>query len=157
MRLLQCLKDLSPDKLLTNLVFHISSLADTVAPYMRAILRTLLFIAVTSLVACANTKSRDFFAANGITVGDPVKVKVGTYRIPISFETEIVHSGQWIDTTKAKIDGSDIQVTAIFTNANRKSRYPGYIEVNGARAGVYTLKYLDQDGTLHTIKSVTLP
>ena len=84
-------------------------------------------------------------------------VKAGNYRIPIDFETEIVHSGQWIDTVQAEIDGSDIQVTAIFTHANRESRYPGYIEVTGARAGVYTLQYRDPDGNLHLIESVTLP
>ena len=124
---------------------------------MKTLLRTTLLLAAIVLAGCVDEKSRDFFATSGISVGDPVMVEAGTYRIPTDFETEIVHSGQWIDTVQAEIVGSDIQVTAIFTHANRKSRYPGYIEVSGARAGVYTLQYRDPDGALHPIKSVTLP
>ena len=124
---------------------------------MKMILRTALLLAAMGLVGCGDKKSRSFFAPSGVFVGSPVMVEAGAYRIPIKFETEIVHSGQWIDTVQAEVDGSDIQVTAVFTHANRESRYPGYIEVSRARPGVYALQYQDPDGTLHLIELVSLP
>jgi hypothetical protein len=109
------------------------------------------------LSGCSDEKSRDFFAAGGITVGTPASTEPGTHRIPMEFETEIVHSGQWIDAVSAKVSGTDILVTVSFTSANRKSGYPGYIEVKGLSAGTYSLKYRDPDGTDHSIGSIVLP
>jgi hypothetical protein len=124
---------------------------------MKHILATTLLLATIALVGCSDRKSRDFFAAGGITIGAPATLGAGTYRIPIEFETKIVNSGQWIDAVSTKVAGSDILVTASFTSANRKSGYPGYIEVKGVSAGTYTLKYRDPDGTDHTIGPVVLP
>ncbi|WP_411825578.1 hypothetical protein [Luteolibacter sp. AS25] len=124
---------------------------------MRILLRTTLLLAVIFAVGCGYKKSRDFFAASGISVGEPVKVDAGEYRIPMEFKTKDMHSGQWIDIVKSNIKGSDILVTAVFTQSNRQSRYPGYIEISSARGGVYALKYRDPDGTLHPIQAVTLP
>lgn len=124
---------------------------------MKGILKITLLLASIALSGCSDKKSRDFFAAGGITIGAPAATEPGTYRIPIEFKTEIVHSGHWIDTVSAKASGSDILVTVSFTSANRKSGYPGYIEVKGVSAGTYTLKYRDPDGTDHSIGSVVLP
>ena len=90
-------------------------------------------------------------------MGAPAATSPGTYRIPIEFKTEIVHSGQWIDAVSVEVSGSDILVTASFTSVNRKSRYPGYIAVKGVSAGTYILKYRNPDGTGHSIGSVVLP
>jgi hypothetical protein len=124
---------------------------------MNHILKIILLMASFALSGCSETKSRDFFAADGITIGAPAATEPGTYRIPIIFKTKIVHSGQWIDVVSAKVSGSDILATATFTLANRKSRYPGYIELKGVSAGNYALKYRDPDGTAHTIGPVVLP
>jgi hypothetical protein len=126
---------------------------------MKGILKITLLLASIALSGCSDKKSRDFFAAGGITIGAPAATEPGTYRIPIELKTEIVHSGQWIDTVSAKVSGSDILVTVSFISAgaNRKSRYPGYIEVKGVSTGTYTLKYRDPDGTDHSIGSVMLP
>ena len=48
-------------------------------------------------------------------------------------------------------------MTASFTRANRKSGYPGHVEVKGVSAGTYTVKYRDPDGTDHAIGPVVLP
>jgi hypothetical protein len=124
---------------------------------IKGILKITPILAFIALSGCSDEKSRDFFAAGGITIGHPVATGPGTCRIPIEFKTEIVHSGQWIDTVSAKVSGSDILVTASFTSANRKSGYPGFIEVKGVSAGIYTIKYLDPDDTIHSIGSVVLP
>ncbi len=124
---------------------------------MNHLTKITLLIASFAISACSDMKSRDFFAAGGITIGVPAATQPGSYRIPIEFETKIEHSGQWIDAVSAKVSGSDIMVTATFTSANRKSGYPGYVEVKGISAGTYTLKYRDPDGTTHPIGPVVLP
>ena len=124
---------------------------------MKNILRITLLLASIALSGCSDKKSRDFFAAGGITIGAPAAIQPGTYRIPIEFETKIAHSGQWIDVVSANVSGSDILVTATFTSANRKSGYPGYVEVKGISAGTYALKYRDPDGTTHPMGPVVLP
>jgi hypothetical protein len=124
---------------------------------MKHILATTLLLASIALAGCSYKKSRDFFAAGGITIGAPAALGSGSYKIPIEFETKIVHSGQWIDSVSTKVAGSDILVTASFTSANRKSSYPGYVEVSGVSPGTYTLKYRDPDGAVHAIGPVILP
>lgn len=124
---------------------------------MNPVIKITLLIAALALSGCSEKKSRDFFAAGGIAIGAPAAVGPGTYRIPIDFETEIVHSGQWIDVVSAKVSGSEILVTASFKSASGKGGYPGYVEVKGLSAGTYTLKYLDPDGTSHAIGPVVLP
>jgi hypothetical protein len=124
---------------------------------MNQILKITLLMAFVALSGCSQRKSRDFFATDGITIGAPTAIEPGIYRIPMDFETKVVHSGEWIDVVSAKVSGSDILVTATFTLANRKSRYPGYIEVKGVSAGTYTLKYRDPDGTTYPIGPVVLP
>ncbi len=124
---------------------------------MNQTLTITLLIGAIALSACSDQKSRDFFAADGITIDAPAAIQPGTYRIPIKFGTKIEHSGQWIDVVSSKVSGSDILVTATFTSANRKGGYPGYVEVKGITAGTYTLKYRDPDGTTHPIGPVVLP
>jgi hypothetical protein len=124
---------------------------------MNHISKITLLITSFAISACSDMKSRDFFAAGGITIGAPAATEPGTYRIPIEFETKIEHSGQWIDAVSANVSGSDILVTATFTSANRKSGYPGYVELKGIPAGTYALKYQDPDGTEHPIGRVVLP
>jgi hypothetical protein len=87
---------------------------------MKHILKTTLILAAIALAGCSDEKSRDFFARGGITIGAPAALGSGSYQIPIEFETEIVHSGQWIDTVDAEVAGADILVTASFTSSNRK-------------------------------------
>jgi hypothetical protein len=120
-------------------------------------LRVLILLTAIGVVGCGDPKSRDFFASGGITVGAPVTTGPGSYRIPIEFETGIVHSGQWIDTVEAEVDGTEILITAVFTQADRKSRYPGYIEISDASPGPYKIEYRDPDGARHLVKAVTLP
>ena len=124
---------------------------------MKHIIKTTLILATIALAGCSDEKSRDFFAKGGITIGAPTALKTGSYKIPLEFKTEIVHSGQWIDAVNAEVAGSDILLTASFTSANGKSSYPGFIEVNGVSPGTYTLKYRDPDGTVHAIGPVILP
>jgi hypothetical protein len=124
---------------------------------MKQLLTTTLLLATIALVGCSDKKSRDFFATGGITIGAPSTLGAGAYKIPIEFETQIVHSGQSIDEVNTTVTGSDILVTASFTSPPRKGGYPGHIEVKGVSAGTYTLKYRDPDGTDHTIGQVVLP
>lgn len=124
---------------------------------MKHVMKITLLISALTISGYSDVKSRDFFAASGITIGAPATTQPGSYKIPMEFETKIVHSGQWIDTVSAKVSGSDILVTATFTSANRKSKYPGYVEVKGIPAGTYTLKYQDPDGKTHPMGSVVLP
>lgn len=124
---------------------------------MKHIIKNTLILAAIALAGCSDEKSRDFFAKGGIASGAPAALGSGSYKIPIKFETEIVHSGQGIDTVDAEVAGSDILIIASFTHANRKSSYPGYVEVNGVSPGTYTLKYRDPDGTVHAIGPVILP
>ncbi len=124
---------------------------------MKHVMKIVLLISAFTISGYGDGKSRDFFAAGGITIGAPAMSQPGSYKIPIEFETKIVHSGQWIDSVSAKVSGSDILVAATFTSANRKSRYPGYVEVKGISAGTYTLKYQDPDGKTHPIGPVVLP
>jgi hypothetical protein len=124
---------------------------------MKHTLKTTLILVAIALTGCSEKKSRDFFAKGGITIGAPAQLGSGSYKIPIEFETEIVHSGQWIDAVEADVAGSDILLTASFTSANRKSSYPGYVKVNGVSPGTYTLKYRDPNGTVHAIGPVILP
>jgi hypothetical protein len=124
---------------------------------MKSIIKTTLILAVIALVSCSEEKSRDFFAKGGVTIGAPAALGSGSYKIPIEFETEIVHSGQWIDAVDADVSGVDILLTASFTSSNGKSGYPGYIEVHGVSPGTYTIKYRDPDGTIHPLGSAILP
>lgn len=114
-------------------------------------------LAMIALTGCSERKGHDFFAAGGVTVGVPIVVEHGVYRIPIEFETKIVHAGQWIDTVGSEVTGADIFVTARVTTTARKSRYPGYIELKGVAAGSYTLNYRDPNGSVHSMGSVLLP
>ena len=124
---------------------------------MKHLIKTTIILAAIALTGCSEEKSRDFFAKGGITIGAPTSLKTGSYKIPLEFKTEIVHSGQWIDAVNTEVAGSDILLTASFTSANSKSNYPGFIEVNGVSPGTYTLKYRDPDGTVHAIGPVILP
>ncbi len=124
---------------------------------MIRIINTTLILAAMALIGCSDEKSRDFFAKDGITIGTPAALGSGSYKIPIDFETKIVHSGQWINEVDTEVVGSDILVTASFTSANRKGNYPGYIEVKGVSPGTHTLKYLDPNGTVHVIGPVVFP
>jgi hypothetical protein len=124
---------------------------------MQHTIKATLILAVIALASCSQKKSRDFFAKGGITIGAPAALGSGSYKIPIEFETEIVHSGQWIDTVDADVSGADILLTASFTSSNGKSGYPGYIEVKGISPGTYSIKYRDPDGTVHTLGRAILP
>jgi hypothetical protein len=124
---------------------------------MQHIIKTTLILTAIALAGCSDEKPRDFFAKGGITIGAPAALGSGSYKIPIEFETEIVHSGQWIDAVDADVAGSDILLTASFTSSNRKGSYPGYVKVNGFSPGTYTLKYRDPNGTVHAIGPVVLP
>jgi hypothetical protein len=121
------------------------------------ILRAMILLTAIGVLGCGDPKSRNFFASSGITVGAPVTTSTGNYRIPIAFETEIVHSGQWIDTVEAEVDGTEILITAVFTHTNRKSRYAGYVEISDVSPGPYKIEYRDPDGARHLVKAVTLP
>ena len=123
---------------------------------MKHRIKLTMLLAAVALVGCSEEKSRDFFSAGGITIGAPTALGTGAYRIPIEFETQIVHSGQSIHEVSTTVAGSDILVTASFT-APPKSGYPGYIELKGVSAGTYTLKYRDPDDTVHTVGQVVLP
>jgi hypothetical protein len=127
-------------------VHHINS--------MKNLLKTTLMLVVLALTGCSEKKSRDFFAKGGITAGAAAALGSGSYKIPMEFETEIVHSGQWIDAVDATVSGSDILITASFISGNRKGSYPGYVKINGVSPGTYTLKYRDPDGTIHAIGPV---
>jgi hypothetical protein len=131
-------------------------LTQTALKKMIHLIKTTLILAALVLGGCSDEKSRDFFAKGGITIGAPAALGSGSYTIPIEFETEIVHSGQWLNAVDADVSGSDILFTASFTS-HRKSSYPGYIEVSGLSPGTYTLKYRDPNGTVHAIGSVILP
>lgn len=124
---------------------------------MKHMIKTIFILATIALVGCSEEKSRDFFSAGGITIGAPTALGAGAYRIPVEFETQVVHSGQSIDEVSATVDGSDILVTASFAGPPPKTGYPGHIEVKGVSAGTYTLKYRDPDGTDHTVGRVVLP
>jgi len=124
---------------------------------MHHIIKTTLILTAIALAGCSDKKSHDFFAKGGITIGTPAALGSGSYKIPLEFETAIVHSGQWIDAVDTDVAGSDILLTASFTSANRKSSYPGYVKVNGVSPGTYTLKYRDPNGTVHAIGPVILP
>lgn len=124
---------------------------------MKHTIKSTLILAAIALAGCSDKKSRDFFAKGGITISAPAALGSGSYKIPISFETAIVHSGQWIDAVNVDVAGSDIVLSASFTSANRKSGYPGYVKVNGVSPGNYTLKYRDPNGTVHAIGPITLP
>ena len=121
---------------------------------MKNLLKTTLMLVVLALTGCSEKKSRDFFAKGGITAGAAAALGSGSYKIPMEFETEIVHSGQWIDAVDATVSGSDILITASFISGNRKGSYPGYVKINGVSPGTYTLKYRDPDGTIHAIGPV---
>jgi hypothetical protein len=127
------------------------------AKKMKHIIKSTLILAVIALASCSEEKPRVFFAKGGITIGAPAALGSGSYKIPIEFETEIIHSGQWIDTVDADVSGADILLTASFTSSNGKSGYPGYVEVNGVSPGPYSIKYRDPDGTVHTLGSAILP
>lgn len=116
----------------------------------------LLFVAVW-ITGCAHQEYRSFFASDGISVGTPVMVGAGSYQIPILFETEIIHSGQWIDRVSSSVTGTNIMVTASFTSHPQKTRYPGHIELNGVSGETYDLMYRDPDSTLHLVGQVVLP
>ena len=127
------------------------------AKKMKHIINTIVILAVIALVSCSEEKPRDFFVKGGITIGSPAALGAGSYKIPIEFETEIVHSGQWIDAVDANVSGADILLTASFTSSNGKSGYPGYVEVHGVSPGTYSIKYRDPDGTVHAIGRTVLP
>lgn len=124
---------------------------------MKGLTKYALILAAMALAGCSEEKSRDFFAKGGITVGAPAALGAESYKIPVGFVTEVVHSGQWIDGVESVVVGSDILLTASFTSASRKSGYPGHVEVHGVASGTYTLKYRDPDGTVHAIGPVVLP
>jgi hypothetical protein len=127
------------------------------ASLRRHTIKNALILTFITLVGCSDEKSRDFFAKGGITSGAPVALGSDSYKLPPEFETEIVHSGQWIDAVEVNVAGSDILLTASFTRSNRKSGYPGYVKVNGVSPGSYTLKYRDPNGTVHAVGPVILP
>lgn len=124
---------------------------------MSRLIKTIFFLTTMALVGCSNKKPYDFFAKGGITIGTPTASGAGSYKIPLECKTEIVHSGQWIDAVDAVVAGSDILVTVSFSSSQRKSAYPGYVNVSDVRSGTYTLKYRDPDGTVHAIGPVILP
>lgn len=107
--------------------------------------------------AFAEKKPRDFFDPKGIEVGTPSVDGDGNHRIPIKFETAIMHSALMNKKVHVSVVGKEIRITADFGLVEKKSGYPGYIEPKGLAAGTYDLKYLDPNGKLHPIGPVTLP
>lgn len=124
---------------------------------MRLLTKSVPILLATALVGCTDPQPRDHFASTGITYGTPSAMGSGEYRIPIEFETEVVHSARRIDSVDAEVSGSDILITAKSALVSDKPGYPGHVEVKGAVPGTYTLKYRDPDGTDHTLGPVTLP
>lgn len=129
----------------------------SLATLIGGILLSCVLAASTLGTAFAEKKPRDFFAPKGIVVGTPSVDEEGARRIPIKFETAIVHSAIWIDMVHTSVAGKEIRITADYRLTGGKNRYKGYIAPNGLAAGTYELKYLDPDGKLHPIKTVTLP
>lgn len=121
------------------------------------ILLLCLLVASTFGTAFAEKKSRDFFAPKGIVVGTPSLDEDGARRIPVKFETAIVHSAIWIDTVDTTLVGKEIRITADYRLQGGQNRYKGYIMPKGLAAGTYELRYLDPDGKLHDIGPVTVP
>ena len=107
--------------------------------------------------AFAEKKPRDFFDPKGIEVGTPTVDEDGNHRIPIKFETAIMHSALMNKKVHVSVVGKEIRITADFGLVEKKNGYPGYIEPKGLAAGAYDLKYLDPNGKLHPIGPVTLP
>jgi hypothetical protein len=129
-------------------------------PFARQIgglLKAFIMLLALSGMGIAGQKSRDFFAPDGIVIGSPEVTAEGAFRVPITFRTAITHSSQWIDTVKVSVDRKSILITANFTTAGRKSRYPGYIELKGLSSGEHEIKCRDPDGKLHPLGKVTVP
>lgn len=127
------------------------------ARQMGGLLKASVLVLALSGMGMAGQKSRDFFAPKGIVIGAGEVTAEGAFRVPITFETAITHSSQWIDTVKVSVDGKSILITADFTSTGRKSRYPGYIELKALSFGEREIKYRDPDGKLHPLAKVTVP
>jgi len=121
------------------------------------ILKASIIVIALSGIGIAKEKSRNFFAPKGIVIGAGEVTEKGAFRVPITFETAIIHSSQWIDRVKVSVDGKSILITADFTSAGRKSRYPGYIELKDLSSGEREIKYRDPDGKLHPLGKLTVP
>lgn len=65
---------------------------------MKHVMKIILLISALTISGYSDVKPRDFFAASGITIGAPATTQAGSYKIPMEFETKIVHSGQWIES-----------------------------------------------------------
>lgn len=124
---------------------------------MGGLLKALIMVLALTGMGMAGQKSRDFFAPKGIVIGAEEVTAEGAFRVPITFKTAIIHSSQWIDTVKVSVVGKSILITADFTTAGRKSRYPGYIELKALSSGEREIKYRDPDGKLHPLGKVTVP
>ncbi|QTN33591.1 hypothetical protein HZ994_15165 [Akkermansiaceae bacterium] len=128
------------------------------SPFPRSGATLLLCMLAASIpaTAFAEKKPRNFFAPKGIVVGTPAVAGDGELRIPIKFETDIVHSALMNKKVHVSVKGNEIHITADYGLIGKKS-YPGYIPAKGLARGTYELRYRDPDGKLHPIGSVTLP
>lgn len=125
---------------------------------MKKRLAAIVALLVVGLLAgCLEPKPRNFFAADGIRLGAPLR-QIDHFYLPIDFKTAVENSGQWLYDVKCTIEDNTITVTAIFTVPPnlQESRYHGAIDLLGSKRGVYQVRYRDPDGTLHDIGTTTL-
>ena len=94
--------------------------------------------------SCAFLRSLYYVAVQGMIIGSVMKTPIVTVSVP--FARQI-----------GRILKASILITADFTSAGRKSRYPGYIELKDLSSGEREIKYRDPDGKLHPLGKLTLP
>lgn len=110
----------------------------------------------SGLTSGEERKDRAFFAQDGIQLGQPETTDDGHVFVPITFQTEIIHSGQWLYDIDSEVKGDQVLITAIFSVPPKlqPSIYMGGVTIPSPQEKTYKLLYLDPSGTTHPIGKV---
>ena len=117
-----------------------------------------LILLLTALVlsGCIEQKDIEFFSDSGVVIGKPSKSKEAEYLLPITFETKIMHSAQWLYDVKYSVESNEVHIAALYSVPpnGKMSIYKGSIMLKGIKKGSYSVYYININKSKHHLGSI---
>ncbi len=108
------------------------------------------------LTGCVEQKDIEFFSESGVVIGKPSRSIKSEYLLPITFETEVMNSAQWLYDVKHSVEGNEIHITALYSvpPGGKNSIYKGRIGLKGINNGNYRVYYINTNRSKHHIATI---
>jgi len=117
---------------------------------------SILLLIALMLSGCVEQKDIEFFSDSGVVIGKPSKTKEAEYLLPITFETKIMHSAQWLYDVKNSVEGNEVHITALYSVPpnGKKSIYKGSIVIKGIKNGSYGVYYINTNKSKYHLGTI---